>query len=151
MRVGGRLRSGARWPIDGKSRGPSPRANLFPVMSTAIATALASSFAWILRRLVLGLLVASSLSGMADMPPGTERREMPPAQRASAAVQPAGAARDDQVLRVAAAASAAHGLHGPGLAGGDARSLPAEPSAPLLVIAGLLAIVFITTRRRKDR
>ena len=122
-------------------------------MSTAIATALASSFAWILRRLVLGLLVASSLSGMADMPQGSPQRDLPVADRAAAAAeaQRAGTARDDQVMRVAAAASAPMGLHGPGLAGNDIRSLPSDPPAFLLFIAGLLAIVFITTRRRKDR
>lgn len=122
-------------------------------MSTAIATALASSFAWILRRLVLGLLVASSLSGMADMPQGSELRDRPLAERNApvASAQRAGAARDDQVVRVAAAASAPMGLHGPGLPANDIRSLPSDPPAFLLFIAGLLAIVFITTRRRKDR
>lgn len=122
-------------------------------MSTAIATALASSFAWILRRLVLGLLVASSLSGMADMPQGSAQRGLPAVDRAAAAAaaQHGGTAQDAPVVRVATAASAPMGLHGPALAGNDARSLPSDPPAFLLFIAGLLAIVFITTRRRKDR
>ena len=116
--------------------------------------ALTSTLVWTLRRLSIVALVSISLSGVAQSPEsGTASGRGLAAQPAGLAMArtaaPAGA--DVAAVQVAAAASAAHGLHGPMPASADLRTVPADPPAFILFVAALLAVIFISTRRRKDR
>jgi hypothetical protein len=115
---------------------------------------LLSNLAWTLRRLAVVALVSISLSGVAQSPEsestatrsGTPDRLVAAGARAGAPASNIGAP-----VQVAAAASAAQGLHRPMANGTDSRMAAADPPAFVLFVAALLAIVFISTRRRKDR
>ncbi|MBL8329197.1 MAG: hypothetical protein JNJ71_10125 [Rubrivivax sp.] len=111
-------------------------------------------YARLLRTLFVTLAAAVTLPMLGAGAGVEESREVARAARDAQAAATAGAAGtslpDPTVLRVATAASSAQGLVG--LAPDPTRQgAAAEPPAVVLFFAALFAIIFISTRRSKDR